>query len=89
MSTGEREPRRKHDWIGRYVRLKRELQTNGGTVFRAGEIMRVKAIYRGLALTVARSCPVCARSYREEIHRVAYDDVDLLPPDFQPGAALD
>jgi hypothetical protein len=81
-------PRVKRDWEGRYVRLKRKMETKGGDVFEAGEVMRVDRNYGGLHLSVVRHCSVCKKRHRGRINRVSEDDVRLLPEDYRPEEDL-
>jgi len=74
----------KRDWVGRYVLLLYQMETNGGAIFEQGEIMHVTSIYRGLNLDAVRICPHCRRRYRHQIARVPYNAVVLLPLDYTP-----
>lgn len=82
-------PRLKRDWIGRYVRLRQDHETNGGAIFEAGTVMHVEGYYRGLSLDAVRACPQCRLKYRHYITRVACADVELLPADFVPPVESD
>lgn len=78
-------PELKRDWVGRYVRLLRKLETKNGTIFEKGEAMRVLVDNsEGLELQAAIRCNHCARrhNYRAIIHDL--NIVSLLPADFDP-----
>lgn len=77
-------PRLKSDWRNRYVKLKRAVKTGGGTIFDAGEIMRVYKNHGGLSLERLYRCPTCARSSIQSITGVSERDVELLPLDYVP-----
>ena len=40
-------PRKMNDWIGRTVRLRRDIETKGGVKFQKGEILLVDGHWRG------------------------------------------
>lgn len=78
-------PRLKRDWIGRHARILCDMETKGGTVFQAGEVLEVVNNHGGLTLKAMRTCPRCeARHRRRLISKVSEDDVHLLPLDFVP-----
>lgn len=78
-------PKLKRDWVGRYVRLKEEIQTNGGVIFAVGEVMRVTRNFGGLQLeTVGFKCKKCERGFRHRVTKVHEYSVSLLPPDWKP-----
>jgi hypothetical protein len=79
-----KKPRLKRDWEGRYVRLKRKMETKGGDVFEAGEVMRVDRNYGGLHLSAVRHCSECKKRYRGHLRKVQERDVMLLPEDYRP-----
>lgn len=72
-------PHLKRDWIGRHVRLTRQIETRGGIIFDVGEVLRVEGYYRGLSLEAIHTCSHCTRRSRQTISRVPLHDVDLLP----------
>ena len=78
----------KRDWENRYVRLKRDAQTNGGTHFKAGEVMLVDKNFGGLVLKATTHCPCCERHFTHAIRRVDERDVELLPVDFIPAPPI-
>ncbi len=79
-----KKPKLKRDWVGRFVRLKRAMQTNGGTFFEAGEILEVYENWGGLKLQTIKYCPECSRRFRHTIKSVNENDVELLPEDWKP-----
>ncbi len=81
-------PRLKRDWVGRYVRLRQAIETQGGTVFRAGEVMHVYKNHAGLGLRAVMDCPHCKRQYRMQITGVHEENVELLPEDYTPAPPL-
>ena len=78
------QPKLKRDWVGRHVRLLRDMQTHGGDMFQAGTVMRVIQNRGGLKLAKVKSCPRCAAEHRERIHKVDEVDVELLHQDYEP-----
>jgi hypothetical protein len=78
------QPRLKRDWEGRYVQLIRQLETIGGDIFAAGEVMYVDKDYGGLHLSTVHECSECKRHFRTSIDRVSEDAVKLLPEDYVP-----
>lgn len=40
-------PRKMNDWIGRSIRLRRDMETKGGVKFQKGEILLVDGHWRG------------------------------------------
>jgi hypothetical protein len=70
--------KRKSDWVGRKVRLRRQVETRGGTIFPAGEVMVVDRNYGGLHLTAVQACPNCSLMFRHQVKGVSEHDVDLL-----------
>jgi len=71
-------PRLKRDWKGRLVRLKREVETRGGTVFEPGEVMRVHRNHGGLDLEAFSCRKECGRTSRCFVRKVREMDVELL-----------
>lgn len=67
------------EWVGRLVRLREELRTNGGTVFPAGLVMQVEGKYHGLTLKVPFTCPCCGVGTGYSITGVHPSALDLLP----------
>lgn len=76
--------KRKSDWNGRYVMLKFDIETNGGAIFKAGDIMLVERNHGGLHLMATRNCKECGQQHRLRIIKVAERDVDLLPSGYVP-----
>lgn len=72
-------PRRKMDWVGRFVRLRRKMTTRGGTILGADTIMRVEENRAGLRLTKAETCAACRCGHTYQIWKVSEADVELLP----------
>ena len=70
----------KRDWIGRKVRLKRQIETRGGIIFKVGEVLEVDSYYRGLELKAIHVCEHCNRGYRATVSRIPIHDVDLVQP---------
>ena len=79
------EMKRKSDWEGRYVRLKFDTATNGGAIFKAGDVMLVERNYGGLHLKATRNCKECGQQFRAWIIKVAEREVELLPKDYIPS----
>lgn len=77
-------PRLKRDWEGRHVRLRIQMETNGGEIFERGEGMQVRRNFGGLELQSVRVCKECNRRRRRIIKNVRERDVVLLPKDFKP-----
>lgn len=75
-------PKLKRDWVGRYVRLRHDTKTRGGTTFPAGEVMRVTRNFGGLFLSALRPCAMCGDC--RLLRGVQERDVDLLPKDWTP-----
>lgn len=71
-------PRLKRDWKGRLVRLKREVETRGGTVFEPGEVMRVARNFGGLDLEAFACQKECGRVSRCYVRKVSEHAVELL-----------
>lgn len=71
-------PKLKRDWTGRKVRLRRDMETIAGAIFKAGEIMEVVKYHRGLILRAISSCSECKRNYRVQIKRIGLHDVELV-----------
>lgn len=80
----EPRPKRKGDWVGRYVRLRHDLETKGGTLFQAGDVLVVTRSFGGLWLSAPVACPLCRQSYRRSIKQVPEADVELLPAGYVP-----
>lgn len=78
-------PKRKRDWIGRYVRLLAKQKNGFGAIFEAGEVMYVDRNHGGLHLSAVIRCQHCARRHHYSITRVPETDVELLPVDYQPA----
>jgi hypothetical protein len=79
-------PRLQRDWVGRYVRLKRDLQNGAGGVFPAGTVMRVDRYRGGMSLSRLQSCEACGSVGHAYIRKVFEGDVELLPADLKPEA---
>lgn len=79
-------PKRKRDWVGRYVRLAKQFTTWGGKVFEVGEILRVDRNYSGLHVSTIKHCPTCFRyAYEQALIPESY--VELLPVEYEPEFA--
>lgn len=76
-------PRLKREWIGRYVRLLRNVKTRGGTIFLAGETLKVLNSYGGLTLLRQHVCEHCGRR-TDIVTKIAEREVELLPEDYIP-----
>jgi len=72
-------PKRKADWVGRLVRLRRPVETNGGRIFPKGEVLLVGKSYGGLGLAKTWICPCCKMGEHFGVDKVPEHDVDLLP----------
>lgn len=79
-----KKPKRKKDWVGRYVRLRYDKETNGGKTFEAGSIMRVTRNFGGLNLEAPETCPSCGLGDRHYIIGVSEHHVELLPEAYKP-----
>ena len=84
MTTKPPLPRLKRDWEGRYVQLRTELRTKGGTIFERGEIMLVTRNHGGLHLDATIRCQHCSRRSNYKIKEVHEAEVELLPPEYTP-----
>lgn len=71
--------------VGDYVRLRRQLQTRGGTILAKGLIMLVQQKYGGLHLETIhdKPCPTCGIGEVKSIAKVEVDSVEWLP-DYNP-----
>jgi len=79
------EPRLKRDWVGRYVRLRRDLETQDGVIFDAGEVMQVYKTYHGrMGLRALHRCEHCERRALSRITGVETYNLEILPEDYQP-----
>lgn len=76
-------PRLKREWIGRYVRLLRTVKTRGGTIFLAGETLKVLNSFGGLTLLRQHVCEQCGRR-TDLVTKIAETEVELLPEDYVP-----
>ena len=75
--------------VGQYVRLRRELETNGGVMFAPGTVMLITKKYNGLWLeSLGRPCPTCGIGKKERIGNVAITDVDVLAEGYDPEKGL-
>jgi hypothetical protein len=74
----------KRDWVDRHVRLKRQIENKGGTIFKEGEVMRVTRNFGGLHLEAVHGCDECRRKYRLQVKGISERDVVLLPENFKP-----
>ena len=83
------QPKLKRDWLGRYVRVRYDMQNNGGYQFKAGTVMKVIKNHMGLDLVIPIDCPHCHSQRYRVISRVHEYDVELLPIDYVPVAAHD
>lgn len=77
-------PKLKREWVRRYVKLLRQLETNGEVIFPAGEIMKVVRNHQGLTLKGLHFCSLCAKAHRETIAGISENSVEMMPEDFQP-----
>lgn len=75
-------PKRKKDWVGRRVRLRRDLENKGGNLFRAGEVMEVRRNFGGLELRTLAECTSCFKGHWRTIKDISEADVELLPRSF-------
>lgn len=85
----EKPPKLQRDWVGRLVRLRKDLGTNGGARYPAGLVMKVEGKYHGLTLTMPFKCPCCSVGQRYTITGVEPAACDLLPestPEPEPAA---
>lgn len=74
---------KKRDWVGRYVRLLRDVENKAGTIFEAGSVMRVTRNFGGLHLENVVRC-MCGQKRRDTVRGVAEIDVRLLSVEFVP-----
>lgn len=72
-------PKKKGDWAGRYVKLRRNFQTVGGLLLPKGTVMVVRRNFGGLLLEVPQVCKHCGIGQAARIKKVAESVVDLLP----------
>jgi hypothetical protein len=78
--------KRKKDWEGRYVRLLRSFDNQGGTHFAAGTVMLVRRNFGGLRLdAVPKQCELCRLSSARGLSEISERDVELLPKEFVPA----
>lgn len=84
MGRSMTRPKLKRDWVGRYVRTKREIETRGGTIFDAGEVFVVTRNFGGLHLEAVIQCEHCHRRSRRFVKGIPERDVVLLAPDYKP-----
>ncbi len=78
-------PRLKRDWVGRYVRVVRQIELNDGTIMDPGEVMKVDQYYRGMTLEAIRTCEHCSRRERVRVRRISRRSVELLPKAWSPS----
>lgn len=71
-------PKLKRDWIGRKVRLIRDVETKGGKIYPAGLIMHVYKNFNGLHVRVLRKCEHCGISEWDGIKGLAISDLELV-----------
>lgn len=81
-------PRRKRDWEGRFVRLRRTIENTGGAIFEEGEVLKVTRNFGGLHLEGIKRCAGCEKAYRRRITKINEGTVNLLPLDYQPEDKL-
>lgn len=60
------------------MRLLRQVETNGGAIFGAGEVMLVTRNLNGLELEAVHACETCKLQYRHYVKKVRERDVALL-----------
>jgi hypothetical protein len=70
--------------VGRYVRLRRKTETQGGLMFEEGEVLRITRLFGGLHLETVKHCMACSRGRRLTITRVSPLSVELLPEAYTP-----
>lgn len=74
----ESKPKRQRDWEGRFVRLKRDLKNEGGKIFTAGSIMKVRRYHGKMSLETIQMCDKCGQGTRPGIVGNLANDVELL-----------
>ena len=77
-------PRLKRDWVGRWVRLRRDVTTKGGNIMLEGRVMQVRRNFGGLNLDAVETCDHCGLGLRHYVTKVSEDSVWLLGEDFDP-----
>jgi hypothetical protein len=78
--------KRKRDWEGRYVKLLREFESQGGNIFPVGTVMRVDRNFGGLHLSRVACCERCRHLHRDRIKGISEYAVELLPADYSPDS---
>ena len=76
--------KRKKDWEGRFVRLLKNVETRGSTIFFAGTVLKVSRNFGGLWLEEVTRCPMCEIVTRHIVQKVEERNVYLLPVGYQP-----
>lgn len=76
--------KREKDLEGRFVRLLKNVETRGGTIFFAGTVLKVFRNFGGLWLEAVTCCPTCEIGTRHIIQKVEERKVYLLPVGYQP-----
>jgi hypothetical protein len=76
--------KRKKDLKGRFVRLLKNVETRGSTIFFAGTVLKVFRNFDGLWLEAVTRCPTCEIVTRHIIQKVEERKVYLLPVGYQP-----
>lgn len=71
-------PKLKRDWVGRKVRLLRDIRTLGGKIMSAGTVMKVTRSYGGLHLKADKVCPHCGLGEEHRVKKVRERSVELL-----------
>jgi hypothetical protein len=70
--------------VGRHVRLRRRMETQGGLMFEEGEVLLITRLFGGLHLQTVKHCMACSRGRRLSITRVSPRSVELLPEGYTP-----
>ena len=76
--------KRKKDWEGRFVRLLKNVETRGGTIFFAGTVLKVFRNFGGLWLEEVMRCPTCEIVTQHIIQKVEERKVYFLPIGYAP-----
>lgn len=77
-------PKRKSDWVGRFVRIEFPMQNDNGVCFHAGKVMQVIK-YRGtLTLEAIANCRNCESLHHAQLTDVDEWDVILEPENYKP-----
>lgn len=71
-------PKLKRDWEGLRVRLLKEHETVGGSIFPAGTEMVVTRNFGGLHLSYVEACDKCRLKYRGRIRGIGESQVEIV-----------